>query len=59
MTMDSAYMSDIMAKIGRFEWKMNMVGTAQAQVNQTGADAKATVDGMNAKLKGTHTIVMW
>ena len=28
VTMDSVYMSEIMAQIGRFEWKMNMVGTA-------------------------------
>ena len=30
VTMDSAYMGDIMAQIGRLEWNMNMVGTAQA-----------------------------
>ena len=41
VTIDSAYMSDIMAQIGRFKWKMNMVGTAQ--VNRTGADKNATV----------------
>ena len=57
VTMDSAYMSDIMAQIGRYEWKLNMVGTAQ--VNRTGADAKATVDFMKAKRKGTHTTAMW
>ena len=50
-------MSDIMAQIGRFEWKMNMVGTSQ--VNRTGANAKATVDFMKAKRKGTHTAAMW
>ena len=26
VTMDSAYMSDIMAQIGRFEWKLNIYG---------------------------------
>ena len=44
VTMDSAYMSDIMAQIGWYEWGINMVGTSQ--VNQTGADAKATVVDM-------------
>ena len=28
ITMDSAYMGDIMALVGRNEWVMNMVGTA-------------------------------
>ena len=36
VTMDSAYMGDIMATIGRLEWKVNMVGTAQS--NRVGAD---------------------
>ena len=44
VTMDSAYMSDIMAQIERYEWCMNMVVTAQ--VDHTGAYAKATVDAM-------------
>ena len=57
VTMDSAYMSDIMAQIGRYEWKMNMIGTAQ--VNCTGADAKATCDAMKATKKGTHELSMW
>ena len=58
MTMDSAYMSDIMAQIGCNEWRMNMVGTAQ--VNCTGANAKAAVDTMKVTRKGTHkTSVMW
>ena len=56
VTMDSAYMSDIMAQIGRFELKMNMAGTSQ--VNQTGADAKATVDFIKARMKGTHAAAM-
>jgi hypothetical protein len=30
VTMDSAYMGDIMVQIGHEEWKMNMVGTAQS-----------------------------
>ena len=57
MTMDSAYMCDIMAQIGRFEWKINMVG--MSQVNQTGADAIATVDAMKKTMKGTHATAMW
>ena len=52
VTMDSAYMSDIMAQIGHYEWKLNMVGTSQ--VNRTGANAKATVDAMKKTMKGTH-----
>ena len=36
VTMDSAYMGDIMAQIGRHVWLVNMVGTAQE--NRTGAD---------------------
>ena len=53
----SAYMSDIMAQIGRYEWEINMVGTSQ--VNRTGADTKATVDAMKKTMKGTHTTAMW
>ena len=29
LVMDSAYMGDVMALIGRHEWKINMVGTVQ------------------------------
>jgi len=36
---------------------MNMVGTAQ--VNRTGANAKATVDFMKAKKEGIHAVAMW
>ena len=35
VTMDSAYMGDIMAQVGCEEWLMNMVGTVMD--NQTGA----------------------
>ena len=56
-TMDSKYMSDIMAQIGRYEWKMNMVG--MAQVNRTGADAKETVKSMKKTMKGAHATAMW
>ena len=50
-------MSDIMAQIGCYEWKINMLGTAQ--VNHTGADAKATCDTMKATRKETHESSMW
>ncbi len=39
VTMDSAYMGDIMVQIGYDEWRMNMVCTAQS--NCTGADVKS------------------
>ena len=39
ITMDSAYMGDIMAMIGRGMWRINMVRTAQA--NRTGATSIA------------------
>ena len=51
VTMESAYMSGIMALIGLFEWSMNMVGNAK--VNQTRADTKATIAQMN-KHKENH-----
>ena len=35
VTMDSAYMGDIMAQIGREEWQVNMNGMAQCNI--TGA----------------------
>ena len=34
VTMDSAYMGDIMAMIGRDVWRINMVGTAQANLSR-------------------------
>ena len=53
--MDSAYMSDIMAQIGQYEWGINMVDTSQ--VNRTGADAKATITGMEIQSrKGNHEL---
>ena len=56
MTMESAYMSNIMAQIGRYKWGINMVGTVQ--VNQTGADAKVTVVDMRNR-KEPHKSNMW
>ena len=54
VTMDSAYMGDIMALIGRHEWKINMVGTAQE--NRTGADVQEEKKAMK---KNTCEAVMW
>jgi hypothetical protein len=51
VTMDSAYMGDIMAMIGRNVWHINMVGTAQA--NRTGAN----VDCTKSMKKETYAIV--
>ncbi len=44
VTMDSAYMGDIMAQIGRDEWKLNMVGMLQS--NQMGTNVKDVVEKM-------------
>ena len=54
VTMDSAYMGDIMALLGRYEWKFNMIGTAQE--NRTGAD---TAEEKKLLSKNTYEIVMW
>mmetsp|Transcript_2847 Transcript_2847/g.5763 ORF Transcript_2847/g.5763 Transcript_2847/m.5763 type:complete len:366 (+) Transcript_2847:358-1455(+) len=54
VTINSVYMGDIMALIGRHEWKINMVGTAQE--NQTGAD---TEEEKKAMKKNTYEIIMW
>ena len=52
--MDSAYMGDIMALLGRHEWKFNMIGTAQE--NRTGAD---TAEEKKLLSKNTYEAVMW
>jgi hypothetical protein len=54
ITMDSAYMGDIMAQIGRDEWKMIMVGTVQS--NRTGANVKDVIDKMKV---GTYESCFW
>ena len=53
-TMDSAYMGDVMAQIGREEWQLNMVGTSQS--NRVGADVKDVVDKMKV---GTYESIIW
>ena len=53
VTMDSAYMGDIMAMIGRDVWRINMVGTAQA--NRTRAD----IDCTKSMKKGTYKAICW
>jgi hypothetical protein len=42
VTLDSAYMGDIMVQIGCNEWRMNLVGTTQS--NCMGVDVKAFVN---------------
>jgi hypothetical protein len=53
ITMDSAYMGDIMAMIGRNMWCINMVGTVQA--NHTGAN----IDCTTSMKKGMYNSVCW
>ncbi len=56
LTMDSAYMGDIMGQIGREEWEINMVGTCQS--DQTGAVPAAKE--AKAKMKpGTYESVLF
>jgi hypothetical protein len=49
VTMDSAYMGDILTQVGHSEWKINMVGTAQA--NCTRAEVK---EELNKIKRGTY-----
>lgn len=53
---DSAYMGDNMALIiGCYEWKLNMVGTTQA--NQVGAVVKEVI---NAEItRNTYNCIFW
>jgi hypothetical protein len=53
ITMDSVYMGDITAMIGHDVWRINMVGTAQA--NRTGAN----IDCTKLIKKGTYNSVCW
>ena len=53
VTMDSAYMGNIMAMIGHDVWRINMVGTAQA--NRTGAGMDCT----KSMKKGTYNAIYW
>ena len=53
-TMDSAYMGDIMAQIGRHVWKFNFIGTAQN--NRTGAPAEEDKKSMR---KGTYESILY
>ena len=53
-TMDSAYMGDVMAQIGREAWKINMVGTTQS--NRVGADVKEERKRMKV---GTYECVFY
>jgi hypothetical protein len=53
VTMDSAYMGDIMAMIGRNVWHINLVDTLQA--NRTGAN----IDCTKSMKKGTYNSICW
>jgi hypothetical protein len=51
MTMDSAYMGDIMGQIGRDVWKMNLLGTCQS--NRVGCGPTAAAAKSELKI-GTY-----
>jgi hypothetical protein len=53
VTMDSAYMGDMMVMIGRDVWRIIMVGTAQA--NRTSAN----IDCTKSMKKGEYSSVCW
>ncbi len=54
VTMDSAYMCNIMAMIGQDVWKINML--QMAQTNWTGADVTNKISRMK---KGTYKSICW
>ena len=54
VTMDSSYMGDIMALIGRHGWLINMVGTANE--NRTGDDTKEKKKGIK---KGHYESILF
>ena len=57
LVMDSAYMGDVMALIGRHEWKINMVGTVQS--NRSGGGKQGLVDTIAALKKGTYDMLFY
>ncbi len=54
ITMDSAYMGEVMAQIGCNEWQLNMVGTSQS--NRVGSNVKEYVDKMKID---TYELIIW
>jgi hypothetical protein len=56
MTMDSAYMGDIMGQIGRDVWKMNLLGTCQS--NRVGCGPTAAAAKSELKI-GTYESIMF
>ena len=52
VAMDSTYMVDILTQVGHSEWKINMVGTTQA--NRTGAGVNEEINKMK---RGTYESV--
>ena len=58
LVMDSAYMGDVMALIGRHVWKINMVGTCQS--NRCGAGKQAKYDlTCGAIEKGSYNSLLY
>ena len=53
VVMDSAYMSDAMAQIGRNHWGINMVGTCQSDRTGAGKLGKAAVKAKEVVI-GSH-----
>ena len=56
VTMDSAYMGDLLGQVARFVWKMNALGTCQG--NRTGAPVKETLKQLDLK-PGTYQSVIF
>ena len=54
VTMDSAYMGNVMAQIGSKEWQLNMAGMSQS--NRVGANVKDITDKMKV---GTYDSIIW
>ncbi|OEU05936.1 hypothetical protein FRACYDRAFT_257320 [Fragilariopsis cylindrus CCMP1102] len=58
VVMDSAYMSDAMAQIGRNHWGINMVGTCQSDRTGAGKLGKAGVKAKEVVI-GSHESLMY
>ncbi|OEU11447.1 hypothetical protein FRACYDRAFT_245186 [Fragilariopsis cylindrus CCMP1102] len=58
VVMDSAYMSDAMAQIGRNHWGINMVGTCQSDRTGAGKLGKADVKAKEVVI-GSHESLMY
>jgi hypothetical protein len=58
VVMDSAYMGDAMCQVGRAEWGINMVGTAQSSQTGGGRLGKAAIKAKEIE-KGTHESLLY